>query len=663
MKRILRWGLMALGLLIVVVLALPFLLPTSVYKEQIIEQARLATGRTLTIDGDLNVSFFPTLGVEVHKVRFANAEGAAEADMATMESLVVGAELWPLLGGTLKVSEVRLVNPVINLEIDKQGRGNWLFDPVAPPSAAEQQVPPAERTSSGDFSFRDVTLAGGVLTYRDQRDGTSQRVEAINANVKLPSLDQPLVFDGGLTWNNEPVTIAATVANPRALSIGGDSGIIAKIDGQVLNAAFDGSVDAKTSAVKGKVDLATPSARRLAAWAGVELPNVNGFGALKLVGELEADGGRIAFKKATLSLDEMNGSGNLTLDTTRPKAHVAGDLTLDRLDLNAYTRGAGAKGGGGGARRTGAWRTSPIDFSALNAVDADFDFAVGALSVSDMKIGQSALMMALSEGKLRANLKQLSLYGGSGGGVVTLDGASAAQGIAADITLSGIQARSFLWDLAGFDRIEGAGSIVAKVTATGKSEQEWMRSLAGSAQIKFANGAIRGVDLAEIARRVESVLTGSAVGPSAKTSFSELSGSFRIKGGVAANRDLKLLNPYVRLNGAGIINIGSKTLDYRVEPKPVRSGRSGGGVLGGIGIPFRIRGPWANPSFEAGLAGALPDVLDSIIDGKNPLDNLTDGGLGDLLGSTKQESKGGKKKKPKGGNPLDPLKDLLGGGQ
>ena len=112
--------------------------------------------------------------------------------MATMDSLVVGAELWPLLSGALKVTEIRLVNPVINLEIDKNGRGNWLFEPQgAPPPAAGDQPPPPSQTSSADFSFRDVTLAGGVLTYRDQRDGTSQRVEAINANVKLPSLDEP----------------------------------------------------------------------------------------------------------------------------------------------------------------------------------------------------------------------------------------------------------------------------------------------------------------------------------------------------------------------------------------------------------------------------------------------------------------------------------------
>jgi AsmA protein len=672
--RIFRWLLITIVLLVVVVLALPFLLPTSVYKEQIIEQTRLATGRKLTIDGDLNISVWPALGVEVHKVRFANVEGAAEADMATMDSLVVGAELWPLLSGALKVTEIRLVNPVINLEIDKNGRGNWLFEPQgAPAPAAGDQPPPASQTSSADFSFRDVTLAGGVLTYRDQRDGTAQRVEAINANVKLPSLDEPLIFDGGLTWNKEAITIATTVANPRALSTGGKSALKAKIEGEVMNAAFDGEVDAKTSAVTGKVDFATASARRLAAWAGVELPKVKGFGAMKLAGDLSADGGRIAFKETKLSLDGMNGSGNLSLDTTKARPYVKGDFTLDRLDLNPYMSaggGSGPAGGGGGGMPK--WSDAPIDFSPLTFVDADFDFAVNALAVGGLKIGRSALSIALSGGKMRANLKQLALYGGNGTGVIALDGSGATPVIGLDLNVSGVQGAPFLTDLAGFNRLEGTGSIVAKVTAAGKSQRAWMKSLGGNARIKFVDGAIKGVNLAEIARTIQSVLTGSAVGGAAKTDFAELSGSFVIRNGVAANKDLKLLNPFVRLNGAGIIDLGNQTLDYKVEPKAVSSikGQGGRDSLSGIGIPFRIRGPWSNPSYEPDLSGVLPGALDSIMKGDNPLDNITGGGgLDGILGGKSSQPEGptdkksDKKKKPKGENPLDPLKDLFGGGR
>jgi AsmA protein len=671
MMRFLRWGLIALVLLIVVVVALPFLLPTSVYKEQIIEQTRLATGRALAIDGDLRLSFWPALGVEVEKVRFANVEGAAEADMATMDKLVVGAELWPLLGGALKVTEIRLVNPVINLEIDEKGRGNWLFEPQTPAGAAAPaaDAPTQPSTSSADFSFRDVSLSSGVLTYRDRRNGTSQRVDGINANVKLPSLDQPMEFDGGLTWNKEAITIVTTIANPRALSTGGKSALNAKIAGEVLAATFAGEVDAATGTTSGAIDFNTKSARRLAAWSGVELPKVKGFGAMKLKGVVEASAARVAFKRAQLSLDGMNGSGNLALDTSRAQPYVKGDFTLDRLDLNPYMSGGGASGGasGGGMPK---WSDAAIDFSALRLVDADFDFAVNALAAGGLKIGRSALSIALSGGKMRANLKQLALYGGNGSGVISVDGAGAVPALRLDLSVSGVNAAPFLTDLAGFNRLEGSGSIVAKVAASGKSQRAWMKSMGGSARIQFVDGAIKGVNLAEIARTIQSALTGSAVGGASKTDFAELSGTFAIQRGVAANKDLKLLNPFVRLNGAGIIDIGEQTLDYRVEPKAVSSikGQGGRGDITGLGIPFRVKGPWSNPSYSPDLSGVLPDALDSIIKGENPLDKLKEGGgLGDILGKKPSQQEGAedtksdKKKKPAPENPLGTLPDLLGG--
>jgi AsmA protein len=670
--RILRWVLLVLVLLILAVVALPFMLPASVYKEQIIEQARLATGRELKIDGDLSVSFFPTLGVEINKVRFQNVAGASEADMATMETLVVGAELMPLLSGSLRVTELRLVNPVIHLESDKDGRGNWLFTPATAQTPPADGAPPPQPPANApppDLSFRDVTLTGGMLTYSDARTGTAQRVDEIDVSVKLPSLDQPMLLKGALTWNKEKITLDAEVEKPRALSTASKSAAKATIEGEVLNATFDGEIDAGDGAILGDISFKTNSARRLAAWAGVGLPNVKGFGPMSLTGRMHSTAKRIAFEKAKLSLDGMNGSGNLALETDKTTPKVKGDFTLDRLDLNPYMGGSG--GGGAGGPRSGAtsgWSDAPIDFSALRLVDADLDFAVNALNAGGLRIGRSALDIALNGGKLRANLKQLALYGGNGTGVIGLDGSGATPGFALDLNFSGVQAEPFLTDAAGITKLSGTGSLVAKVAGSGSSERAWMRSLGGAARVNVADGAIKGINLAEIARTIQSALTGSAIGGSAKTDFAELSASFVIKGGIAANKDLKMLNPFVRLNGAGVVDIGSRTLDYRVEPKAVNSIKGQGGVagLGGIGVPFRIHGPWSNPKYEPDLSGVVNSTLDSILKGENPLDGLKgEGGLGGLIpglgGEKKQDGKKNQKKKDQDQPQVpDALKGLLG---
>lgn len=670
MSRIIRWGLSAVGLLIALVLVLPFVLPASVYKEQVIQAARQSTGRELAIDGDLSVSFWPTLGVVADKVRFANAPGAVDSDMVTMESLVVGAELFPLLSGTLNVTQITLVNPVINLEVDRQGRGNWVLQQE---HAAGAQAPPAGEAGNGNFSFRNVELTGGVLTYRDAGTGASERIEAINALVRLPSLDEPMSFSGELTWNKEAITLTADLANPRLLTANGQSGLTAKVEGKLLTTSFTGN--AGKGGITGVIDLRTDSARGLASWVGLALPGAQGFGALTLSGDMSASRDGVTFKKAKLSLDGMSGSGELKLTQANSKPYVKGSFALDRLDLNAYLGVSAAVGSPGGNAGVAAWSDAPIDVAPLKLVNADLDFSVDALTAGKLKIGRSVLAIVISGGKLRTNLKQIELYGGTGHGLMSLQEVPAGSLLALDLVISGVQAEPFLTDAMGFQKLTGLGSVTVRVAASGRSQRSWMQSLGGSARFQFVDGTIKGINLAEIARTISSAVTGAAVGDSATTDFSELSGSYVIKGGVAANKDLKLSGPFVRMDGAGLIDIGNQAADYRVAPKAVPSAQGQGGKhdLGGLGIPFRIKGPWTKLSYEPDLTGVANSTIDAILKGKNPLDGLKgDGGFGELIqgfGDNKSSQDGTTSgappptQEPKKETPLDPLKDIFGGGQ
>lgn len=924
--RVWRWALLVPVVLIMGLVALPFLIPVSVYKDQIIEQVRLATGRDLKIDGDLALSFWPAFGVKVEKVSLANAAGASEEQMATMDTMVVGAELFPLLGGALKVTEVRFVKPVIHLEIDAQGRGNWLFEG----SSSTARPTTTTKGAGSDISFADARIVDGVLTYRDARTGTNQRIDGISVALKMPGLDQPMSIDGALTWNKETINVDAEIVDPRALSTGGKSNIKLKASGDVLDAAFDGNLDAAANVAAGTVDFGTASVKRLAAWVGAQAPDADRFGAIKVVGavtvrpelialkdaKVSADGealqatftgtidtrdskiagvvdaraasardlakragfslpgssgfglatmagalsvtpgqialndakisvdgdglragftgildtasgrlagsldmrsssarqlaaragaalpgtrgfgpmtltgsvstspGRVTFKDTKLSidgallrtsftgtldtatsaiagavdlssssarelaartgfelpgtsgfgpmtvtgalssspgrmafndakltvdggvlsanftgvfetkgskiagkvdlrstsarqlaaragialpgdngfgplaisgsltsvpsrivfdnvriaLDGMNGTGDLTL-TTGARTHAKANLSLDRLDLNPYLGGgAGARSGGGGT--IAAWSDDAIDASGLRAIDADLAFAVDALNVGGLRIGRSALDFTLAGGKLSANLKQMALYGGNGKGVVTLNGAGAAPQIGIDVALSGVKAEPFLTDAAGFNRLSGVGNFTLNLDAAGRSQRALMSGLDGTVQMKLEDGAVKGVNLAEIARTIQSALSGSAIGASAKTDFAEFSATLVVKNGVGRNDNLQLLNPFVRLTGAGTVDVAGQRLDYRVEPRAVRSNEGQGGQsnLRGIGIPFLIKGPWSRLSYTPDLSGIANTAIDSIIKGEDPLDAIKkETGLDQLFGNKKKK--------------------------
>jgi AsmA protein len=97
--------------------------------------------------------------------------------------------------------------------------------------------------------------------------------------------------------------------------------------------------------------------------------------------------------------------------------------------------------------------------------------------------------------------------------------------------------------------------------------------------------------------------------------------------GVAATDNVRLLNPYVRLFGSGLINIGAQSIDMRLEPRAVNTAQGQGGEanVAGYGIPFRVSGPWSRVQFRPAVEEIVQSQLRDILarqDQGNPLTQL-----------------------------------------
>ncbi len=155
----------------------------------------------------------------------------------------------------------------------------------------------------------------------------------------------------------------------------------------------------------------------------------------------------------------------------------------------------------------------------------------------------------------------------------------------------------------------------AKITvrSNGLSQRAIMSNLSGTVFANFQDGAIRGLNVAQMIRSLtSSTLSGWQEGKEQATDLSQLSASFRIEKGQATTTDLNLVGPLVKMTGAGTIDLGTKMLAFRVEPKLVMTtegqGRAADPV--GFGIPVMIDGPWAEPRIYPDMAGMLdnPDA-------------------------------------------------------
>ncbi|VAW13750.1 hypothetical protein MNBD_ALPHA09-1331 [hydrothermal vent metagenome] len=696
---------------VVAVIAIPFLVSTDWIRDQVVATVNDKTGRTLTIGGRTSLSVFPNLSLTVGQVVFSNPAGR-DGNLVRMEELDVGLKLLPLISGGVEVDRLILTRPVFNLSVDGDGRPNWSFADTAttPGGAAATPVTsgqPAPAENGGStlptieaVQLGDVRIVDGTVTYRDLRSGAYQEIKSINATLELPSLADPMILSGTLSWQSEQISFSTEIAEPQALTTGTPTAFAVEFDAPQLKMALSGNLTVRDGfALDGKVQTSTPSVKAMARWLGVGAPDVAGLGPFSLAAGVKADETGIALANAALTLDDMTAEGGLLVGIGGSKPVIRATLAVSRINIGDYIGGAkrGGQGGGQGGNSSGAssppsgagagagdWSDEPIDMSALGAIDADLRISAAALRLGDIEIGRSALAVTLKDALLSIDLSELQLYDGRAAGRLTINGASATPAIAAAFNIDNVAANPLLaavagfdWiatpaiaaafnidnvaanpllaAVAGFDWIEGRAKITGSLASRGVSQRGLVAALNGQTNLLFSDGAVRGVNVAQMARNLQlGNIAGLTGGEAMKTDFSAFSASFNITRGIAQTNDIQLLGPLVRVTGAGVADLPNRTVDFRINPKIVASieGQGGVGELAGLEVPILVRGPWVKPSVTADVEGLLRDPS-RVIDAAKDIGKALERALGD-------DPKKALKKAIR--NPGDFLKQLSGGG-
>ncbi len=607
-KALLAIGAAILVVAVVVFVAVPLMVPTGAVTAQVASAVKRATGRDLTIKGGVSVSLFPQPGVSAKEVSFSNAAWAGPQPMASLAALDVRLKLRPLLSGAVVIDRIILERPVINLETDKEGRGNWVFTPSSPAAPAEAEGKPASKEGGvPPVAISDIGITHGRLVYTNRSTGRSETLDEVNLTASLPRAAAPLTASGSVRWRDHTLDFSLRADDAEKLAQGNGSPVQVKLSSDVLSAGFDGAASLGRAAEgDGQLDLNVPSVRVLIGWIGgpaVVLP-AGGLGPMALKSHLVLQGERVALNDLQLSLDGMKAAGALALTSgTRPK--LAGKLAIDRLDANPYlspprTAAAPPRAAGAAPAQPSQWSDQPIDTAPLRAADADLTLSAGSAAYRKLEIGQTSLVMHLDNGRFAGDLQQMALYQGQIHGRVDIDASSPDLAAKTDLTLAGVQAEPLLAALAGIDSLAGTASGQTTLASRGRTERQLISGLAGAGRLSFAGGAIKGVDLWSMVSNPTGALAGSQ--PDKKTEFGQMSGSYTIANGILKNDDLSLVSPLFRLSGAGTVNLPERSLDYRLVPQ-LGGGQTAGQAAAGISVPLLVRGPWDKLAYMPDLSG------------------------------------------------------------
>ena len=168
------------------------------YKDWVSQKITAATGRQLTIEGDIKHTFFPWFGLQTGKVVMSNAPGFGKEAFARIDGLEIKVKVLPLLSQRIEADTVILKGLTLHLARNKHGRGNWEdllkrtpTNKVGPAVLATPSLPP-------------IALAIGGVVIRDARITWEDAVTGDKYTV------QGLTLRTGAVKPPEPLAVAAT---------------------------------------------------------------------------------------------------------------------------------------------------------------------------------------------------------------------------------------------------------------------------------------------------------------------------------------------------------------------------------------------------------------------------------------------------------------------
>lgn len=632
MKTAFKWTAIAAAALVVVVIAALLIIPAFVdvnrYKPELEKYVSEATGRPLSIGGDVRLSLFPWAGVSFSDLKLGNTPAFAEKDFLAVKSFDVRVKLLPLLFKQVEVDRLVVLEPRIFLVSNKDGRVSWDFG--AKPAEAEPSTQPVPTPAPTGLPIQslmvgELSIQNGQLTLIDHGKGSRQEISRMNLSLKDVSLERPVRFSFSASFNQKPLS-----AEGRFGPVGANIGQGA-VPLEVKAEAFDqlklqikGTVENLLAAPRASlaVEASEFSPRKLFAEIGRPLPataDARVLGRLAFTAAVKADAKAVSVSDGSLALDDSKLTFTLSAREFY-KPNLTFDLKLDQIDLDRYLPPKAAAGqqkapeaqaaptGGQPASAT----AEKTDYTPLRQLVMDGRVAAGKLTVNNAKLEDVNLKFAARDGVLSLDPLTMKLYQGTAAGKTVVDVKGPSPVTDLQLNLDRVQVHPLLKDLAGKDFLEGTAKTQMTLSMTGDDPARIKQTLGGKGSFVVNDGAIVGVDLAGMARNVKAALGGEVKsGPKPRTDFAELLVPFTIDNGVVHTSETTLKSPLLRLLAAGKADLVRETLDFRVDTKLVGTIKGQGDEKGrsGIDVPILVSGSFSNPSFRPDLEGLAKGEL------------------------------------------------------
>ena len=526
------------------------------------------TGRNLAVNGPVDIKFSLEPSVVLPNVTFDNAPWSKTPRMLTAKRVEAQIALLPLLSRRFEVMQFTLVEPVITLETDASGRGNWEFGTTntSAPGGSAAAAGFAPAIGVANFEIRNGTLA-----YRNGATGKLTNASIERMTLRARDMQAPVAVDFRGKVDDVPVALAGDLGAP-------DKWLRQQWP---IPIALKGDIDG--NAVKLGTKLARSGTTTSLADLDIAYGKLAGKGSIRVINEGKRTRYAIDLTMPSLSVADLGGESALPPGTSpasapAPAAHwVIPDVAL------------------------------PL--APLVAVDSEGSIRIGELTLRSGQLLQGVgAQFASHDGRLDAKLTTDRILGGSMRGQLQFDGRNAAApGVhlsldAQDLDLPALAA------VAGIRRDIRGGKVRANVDISGRGTTPHRVASTMSGTILVVSGpaslgrsAVQGESaLAQLAGALDPLQT---VEPSNDLRCAVF--RLPLTDGIAhVDRSIAIETAKIAGSASGTLNFRDETLDLSVHSQIRQGVKIDVSQLASL---VRIRGRFDKPAvgIDAAQSGAM----------------------------------------------------------
>jgi uncharacterized protein involved in outer membrane biogenesis len=500
-RRALIWTGSIVGVFAVLAVALFIFISTldqNRAKQYIAAAVHTATGRQLSINGDLGLDLGWLSRVSASEIQFQNAGWSEQPQMAEIGLFDVEIDLWQLVRHfRVVLPTVTISQPRVLLEKNPDGSANWEFR--AAPAVTEPVVP---ENRSNFPVIEKVVIKDGTLLFDDRESKT--RIELKVSAEGEGFLDAPVKLKAEGTYQKLPLTLSLAGGSYQNLRSSNESyPLHVNLRAGKLKAKINGNLT-EPLAMKGEdvtLDIEGDDMANLYPLIRLVFPSTPPY---RLKGHLKHEGKVWSFSNFSGRVGDSDLSGNIRVDTAPKRLFMKADLVSNLLDFDDLAGFIGGKPGTAPGETASEEQTKQAvkedsdrifpdqryDLDRLRAMDADVRLRAKKILAPKLPIDDLNATLNLNDGVLRFSPAAFGVANGRMEIYSTFDGSKRPSGVKIDARLRNLDLKRFLGDSSFAQKtLSPIGGRVA-ISGTGESFRELMASASGSTFLAMSGGEI-----------------------------------------------------------------------------------------------------------------------------------------------------------------------------